>query len=68
MSENYTSPLRHVIPKRKIALLYYYAMLLDFRGPQCNWNIRGAPHFTLYFIPQQFTVSFVVLDFTVTLQ
>jgi len=39
-------------------------MLLDLRGLQCNWNIRGAPRFTLYFIPQEYTVSFVVPDFT----
>jgi hypothetical protein len=58
-----------LIPARKIALVYYYAiMLLDLRGLQCNWNIGGAPYFTLYFIPQEYTVSFVVLDFTVTLQ
>ena len=58
-----------LIPARKIAIMYYYAiMLLNLRGLQCNWNIRGAPHFTLYFIPQEYTVSFVVLDFTVTLR
>lgn len=58
-----------IIPAQKIALVYYYAViLLDLRGLQCNWNIRGASHFTLYFIPQEYTVSFVVLDFTVTLR
>jgi hypothetical protein len=56
-------------PARKIALVYYYAvMLLDLSGLQCNWNSRAAPHFTLHFIPQEYTVSFVVLDFTVTLR
>lgn len=58
-----------LIPARKIALVYYYAVMwLDLRGLQRNWNISGAAHFTLYFIPRDFTVSFVVLNFTVTLR
>jgi hypothetical protein len=59
---------------RKIALVYYYAVTergqccWPRKGLQCNCILRAVPLITLYFIPGEYIVSFVVRDLTLTLR